>query len=151
VATARLSTSTLAIHTSIFPGSHPANDAGTLTAMGRAKDGVGSYGESVAVAYLVRQGMLLLDRNWRCPAGEIDAILRDGDVLVIAEVKTRRGTEFGLPAEALVPAKVARLRRLASLWLAQSRLRPREVRFDVISVLPQPRGAAHIEHLRGAF
>lgn len=119
--------------------------------MGRAKDSVGSYGERVAVAYLVGQGMVLLDRNWRCQAGEIDAILREGDTLVIAEVKTRRGEAFGTPAEALLPAKVARLRRLATLWLAQSRVRPREVRFDVVSVRPQARGAAEVEHLRGAF
>jgi putative endonuclease len=119
--------------------------------MGRAKDGVGSYGERVAVAYLIGQGMVLLDRNWRCPAGEIDAVLRDGEVLVIAEVKTRRCGDFGPLAEALVPAKVARLRRLAVLWLAQSRVHPREVRFDVVSVLPQRRGAAAVEHLRGAF
>jgi putative endonuclease len=119
--------------------------------MGRAKDSVGSYGERVAVAYLIAQGMVLLDRNWRCAAGEIDAILRDGDVLVIAEVKTRRGEAFGPPAAAVVPAKVARLRRLAVLWLAQSRIRPREVRFDVISVRPGRRGAAAVEHLRGAF
>src|SRR5262245_20557295 len=101
--------------------------------MGRAKDSVGSYGERVAVAYLIDQGMVLLDRNWRCPEGEIDAVLRDGDTLVIAEVKTRRGDRFGSPAEALVPAKVARLRRLAVRWLAQSRVHPREVRFDVVS------------------
>jgi putative endonuclease len=119
--------------------------------MGKAKDGVGSYGERVAVAYLIDQGMVLLDRNWRCAAGEIDAILRDGEILVIAEVKTRRGDRFGAPAEALVPAKVARLRRLAVLWLAQSRVRHREIRFDVVSVLPGPRGAARVEHLRGAF
>jgi putative endonuclease len=119
--------------------------------MTRAKDAVGAYGERVAVRYLVDQGMALLDRNWRCRAGELDAILRDGDTIVFAEVKTRRGDRFGLPVEALVPAKVARLRRLAAMWLAQSRIRPREVRFDVVSVLPQATGPATVEHLRGAF
>jgi putative endonuclease len=119
--------------------------------MTRVKDAVGAYGERVAVRYLVAQGMVLLDRNWRCGAGELDAILRDGDTLVFAEVKTRRSGRFGAPAEALVPAKVARLRRLAALWLAQSGVRPRTVRFDVVSVLPQDSGRAAVEHLRGAF
>jgi putative endonuclease len=119
--------------------------------MTRAKDAVGAYGERVAVRYLTGQGMVLLDQNWRCPAGEIDAVLRDGDVLVVAEVKTRRSNRFGTPAEALTPAKVARLRRLAAIWLAQARIRPREVRFDVVSVLPRPAGPAEVEHLRGAF
>ncbi len=119
--------------------------------MTRAKDAVGAYGERVAVRYLVAQGMVLLDRNWRCGTGELDAVLRDGDAVVFAEVKTRRSGRFGTPAEALVPAKVVRLRQLAALWLARSGVRAREVRFDVVSVLPQPAGPATVEHLRGAF
>jgi putative endonuclease len=119
--------------------------------MTRAKDAVGAYGERVAVRYLIEQGMVLLDRNWRCPAGELDAILRDGDVVVFAEVKTRRGNAFGTPAEALVRAKVVRLRRAAALWLARAGVRPREVRFDVVSVLARQAGPARVEHLRGAF
>jgi putative endonuclease len=119
--------------------------------MTRAKDAVGAYGERVAVRHLTDQGMVLLDRNWRCGAGELDAVLRDGDVLVFVEVKTRRSARYGTPAEALVRAKVVRLRRLAALWLAQAGVRPREVRFDVVSVLPQAAGPAAVEHLRGAF
>ena len=119
--------------------------------MTRAKDAVGAYGERVAVRYLVDQGMVLLDRNWRCGTGELDAILRDGDTLVFAEVKTRRSGRFGTPAEAVVPAKVTRMRRLAAQWLAQSAVRPREVRFDVVSVLARPAGPATVEHLRDAF
>ena len=119
--------------------------------MTRAKDAVGAYGERVAVRYLLDQGMVLLDRNWRCGTGELDAVLRDGEAVVFAEVKTRRGGRFGTPAEAVVPAKVQRLRRLAALWLAQSRIHPREVRFDVVSVLARSAGAASVEHVRGAF
>jgi putative endonuclease len=119
--------------------------------MTRTRNAVGAYGERVAVRYLIDQGMVVLDRNWRCAAGELDAVLRDGDTLVFAEVKTRRGARFGTPAEAVVGAKAGRMRRLATLWLAQSSLHPREVRFDVVSVLPQPAGPATVEHLRGAF
>ena len=119
--------------------------------MARAKDAVGAYGERVAVAYLLAQGMVLLDRNWRGSAGEIDIVLRDGSAVVFCEVKTRRGNRFGAPAEAVVARKVRRLRRLAAQWLAESGVRPTEVRFDVVSVLPQPAGAARVEHLRGAF
>src|SRR2546421_641882 len=108
--------------------------------MTRAKDAVGGYGERVAVRYLTEQGMVLLDRNWRCAAGELDAVLRDGEVIVFAEVKTRRSGRFGTPAEAVVPAKVGRLRRAAALWLAQAGGRAREVRFDVVSVRPQRAG-----------
>jgi putative endonuclease len=146
-----LSTGTLTIHRTGVGGFRDRRRPATLSGMTRAKDAVGAYGERVAVRYLIDQGMVLLDRNWRCGAGELDAILRDGDTLVFAEVKTRRGGRFGVPAEAVVPAKVTRLRRLAAIWLAQSTLRPPEVRFDVISVLPQPTGPAAVEHLRGAF
>jgi putative endonuclease len=119
--------------------------------MTQAKDAVGAYGERVAAAHLVEQGMVVLDRNWRCRSGEIDLILRDGSELVFCEVKTRRGDRFGTPAEAVDAAKVRRLRRLAAQWLLQAGLRVPTVRFDVVSVLPQPAGAAHVEHLRGAF
>lgn len=122
-----------------------------VAAMTQAKDTVGAYGERVAVGHLVDQGMVVLDRNWRCPDGEIDIILRDGDAIVFCEVKTRRGRRFGAPIEALVPAKVRRLRRLAAQWLSQATVRPTEVRFDVVSVVPQRSGAARVEHLRNAF
>ena len=65
--------------------------------MAKAKDALGAYGERVAVEYLVAQGMRLLERNWRCAAGEIDAVLQDDDTLVFCEVKTRRGIGFGQP------------------------------------------------------
>jgi putative endonuclease len=124
--------------------------------MGRASDAVGAYGEQVAVDYLVRTGMLLIERNWRCRAGEIDAVFRDGPVLVFTEIKTRRGERFGAPAEAVGPAKRQRLRRLAALWLSQAETAAgggsrHEVRFDVVSVRPRRSGAADVEHLRGAF
>jgi putative endonuclease len=119
--------------------------------MGRAKDAVGAYGERVAVDFLVRQGMTLIERNWRCSSGEIDAVLQEGETIVFTEVKTRRGLGYGTPAEAVGYAKQSRLRRLAAIWLAQSQQRTPEIRFDLVSVLPQRSGAADIEHIRGAF
>ena len=53
-----------------------------------AKDSVGKYGEDLAARHFVGAGMVVLARNWRCPAGEIDIVARDGSALVIAEVKT---------------------------------------------------------------
>ena len=119
--------------------------------MTQAKDAVGAYGERVAVAHLVAQGMVVLDRNWRGGFGEVDIILRDGAAVVFCEVKTRRGTRFGTPVEAIGPLKVRRLRRLAAQWMAETGVRPRWVRFDVVSVLPQSAGAAVVDHLRSAF
>ncbi len=118
----------------------------------RAKDAVGGYGERVAATHLIRRGLVLLDRNWRCARGELDLVMRDrGDVLVFVEVKTRRSDRFGTPAEAVGPAKVLRLRQLAAAWLAQAGIHPAEVRFDVVEVRPRPSGAAEVTHLPGAF
>ena len=119
--------------------------------MTRAKDAVGAYGERVAVRFLIAQGMHILERNWRGARGEIDIIAADGDVIVFCEVKTRRTESFGTPSDALVPAKVRRLRRLAAQWLAARGLRPGPVRFDVVSIWPRSSGPADVDHLRGAF
>jgi putative endonuclease len=112
---------------------------------------VGSYGERVAARILRDAGMALLDRNWRDRAGEIDIVARDGQVIVFCEVKTRRTDAFGTPADAVGPGKVRRLRRLAAAWFAAHPQMRGEVRFDVIAVRPQPKGAALVEHLRGVI
>jgi putative endonuclease len=113
-----------------------------------AKDAVGKYGERVAVRHLQAAGMVVLDRNWRCRDGELDVVARDGDTLVFCEVKTRRGTVCGTPAEAVVGAKAERLRRLALRWLAEAGLDPADLRFDVVALLARRRGAADVVHLR---
>jgi putative endonuclease len=115
----------------------------------RAKDGLGRYGENVAVEHLRAAGLVVVARNWRCEHGEIDIVARDGDVLVVCEVKTRSNTAFGPPAEAVTRTKAARLRRLAGAWLQEHPVRPAGVRIDVVAVLRPQRGAAQVEHLRG--
>ena len=115
----------------------------------RAKDGLGAYGEKVAAAHLVAEGMTVLDRNWRCPQGEIDIVARDGDVLVVCEVKTRSSTALGHPLEAVTARKADRLRRLAAAWIRERRVHPAEVRIDLVGVLRPARGAAGVEHVRG--
>ena len=115
----------------------------------RAKDALGRYGEDVAARHLVEQGIVVLERNWRCDAGEIDIVGRDGQVLVICEVKTRSGVGYGTPLEAVTPRKVARLRRLAARWLSEREVHPAAVRFDVVGVLASGTGAAQVEHVRG--
>jgi putative endonuclease len=114
-----------------------------------ARAALGQYGEGVAARHLTERGMTLLDRNWRCDEGEIDLVLRDGEVLVVCEVKTRRGPIGGAPHEAVGAAKVERLRRLAERWVQDRGLRPAEVRVDLVAVMRPGRGAAAIDHVRG--
>lgn len=119
--------------------------------MTNARQATGAYGERLAARQLIEAGLVLLDRNWRSASGEIDIIARDGDTLVLCEVKTRRTPLFGAPVEAVTRRKAARLRRLAAEWLAETGVRPREVRFDVVEVFSPPRGGPRVVHLRGVF
>ena len=114
----------------------------------RATDAVGIYGEKLADRYLRAQGFTVLDRRWRCAQGEIDLVAVDDGCLVVCEVKTRRSVHAGGPEEAVTPAKLARLRRLTAVWLAQQEVSWSDVRIDVVTVLLHRAGPAHIEHLR---
>jgi putative endonuclease len=115
----------------------------------RRKDLIGRHGEELAVRHLQASGFVVLARNWTCNRGEIDIVARDGDVLVICEVKTRTGLGYGSPLEALTRQKIARLRQLAACWLAEHQVRPRAVRIDVVGILRRGAAPAVIQHVRG--
>lgn len=115
----------------------------------RQKQSLGAYGERIAARHLAALGMTVLDRNWRCDAGEIDLVLREGDLLVVCEVKTRRSAAYGHPLEAVTAVKVARLRRLAALWTGAHHVRATGIRLDMVGVLAPLRGAPQVEHVRG--
>lgn len=110
---------------------------------------LGAYGERVAAQALVAKGMVVIDRNWRCPEGEIDLVLRDGDTLVVCEVKTRSSEAFGHPLEAVTATKADRLRQLANRWVEAHDVRPPGIRIDLVGVLRKPRGPAEVVHVRG--
>ena len=114
-----------------------------------AKDSLGRRGEQMAVEYLERAGLRILDRNWRCAEGEIDIVAAELRVLVICEVKTRSGTRYGSPLEAITRSKRARLRRLAIRWLVAHGVLFDEVRIDVIGLIRDKAGRYEIEHVRG--
>ena len=115
----------------------------------RAKDALGAYGERRAVAHLRAAGMAVLETNWQCRLGELDIVARDGDVLVVVEVKTRSSTRRGHPLEGVTAVKAARLRLLAAAWMAERRVHPEEVRIDLVGVLRPRRGPSLVEHVRG--
>jgi putative endonuclease len=110
---------------------------------------LGAYGEQVAARHLAERGLAVLDRNWRCEEGELDLVLRDGDALVVCEVKTRTTIEHGSPHEAVTPTKLSRLVRLGVLWAEAHDVRPPEIRIDLVAVLRPPKGPALVEHVRG--
>jgi len=111
-----------------------------------ARRALGASGEDAVAAWYVEHGYEVVDRNWRCRAGELDLIVRRGRTFVFCEVKTRSSDAFGAPVEAITREKQVRLRHLAARWLEDAPLRPIDIRFDVASVL-----AGEIEVLEGAF
>lgn len=117
----------------------------------RATDALGEYGERIAARHLTDAGMQILDRRWRCRHGEIDLIALDGPCLVVCEVKTRRSVAAGTALEAVTPAKLRRLHRLAAVWLIEQRHWFPQVRIDVVAVTVPRCGAPQIEHLRAVI
>lgn len=113
-----------------------------------AKDVLGRRGEDLAVDYLTARGYRLIERNWRCRDGEIDIVADDAGETVFVEVKTRSGTGFGHPFEAITPEKLSRMRRLAFAWTDEHGM-PRSMRLDAVAVIAPPNAEPSIEHLRG--
>jgi putative endonuclease len=111
---------------------------------------LGNYGEDRAAEYLADRGYEIIERNWRTGAGEIDLVTREAECLVFIEVKTRSGSGFGHPFEAITPNKVARMRRLAAQWAVARQVPAIKVRLDAIAVLVSG-GRVHIEHLKDVF
>ena len=120
-----------------------------MTEVEPTRASVGADGEDFAVTFLTRQGMQLLDRNWRCSEGEIDLVMRDGDVVVVCEVKTWRSRAFGDPVHAITRAKLARLRRLAGRWLAEHRVDARGVRLDFVGLVRDADGLYEVDFRPG--
>jgi putative endonuclease len=116
-----------------------------------SKRQIGVRGEDLACAELERQGMQVLERNWRCRLGEIDivaaAVGGAGLTLVFCEVKCRSGLGFGHPLEAITFAKMRTLRQLAALWMREHHVRATTIRLDAIGVVlasGQPPSLTHV-------
>ena len=96
---------------------------------------LGRRGETLAARHLTSLGMQVLARNWRCPGGELDLVLRQGSTLIACEVKTRSGTGFGDPLDAITPAKQARLRRLLATWATEHGGGAEVLRVDSVGIV----------------
>lgn len=101
--------------------------------MPHARRKLGDTGEELAVRFLTGRGYVVLERNYRCSAGEIDLVCRDGPTLVFVEVKTRRGTAFGIPEEAVTAYKLARITAAGEHYL-QAHDPSLAWRIDVVAV-----------------
>ena len=114
--------------------------------------GRGRTAEESAVRWLVeRRGYRVVERNARTPAGEIDLVARDGDVLCFVEVKARATAEYGPAVAAVGRGKQRRIARAAALWLASHPV-DAACRFDVLGLDADPEtGGWRYTLVRGAF
>jgi putative endonuclease len=98
----------------------------------------GQTAEEQALAYLRGQGLLLVARNVRFRVGEIDLIMREGQMILFIEVRFRQPSHFGGAALTVTASKQQRIRRAATLWLTQHYLVDRvPCRFDVVAMSPR--------------
>lgn len=116
---------------------------------------LGRGGESLAATWLEARGYRVVARNWRCQWGELDLVAESGDVLVFVEVKTRRGTAYGAPEEAITASKREHLIATAEAYM-QAHSHPgadphSNWRIDVVAVQLDPRGVLlAVRHYPGA-
>lgn len=94
----------------------------------------GHTAETRARSTLEAAGLRTLATNWSCRVGELDLVMRDGDLIVFVEVRYRRGTGFGGALESVDRRKRERIARAAGAWLQRSRLGDLPARFDVVTV-----------------
>ena len=95
---------------------------------------LGNAGERLAAQYLQRAGYVVREMNYRCQAGEIDIVAEEAGDLVFVEVKTRRGLAYGLPEEAITPAKRRKLIAAAQTYLDAEGQAHASWRVDVVAV-----------------
>jgi len=111
---------------------------------------LGKKGEKIAARYLQGVGYEILEKNWRFSRAEIDLIVKDGEVLVFVEVKTRTNVYYGRPEEFINERKRQLIEDAASQYMVKSG-HEWEIRYDVISVLLKKDGAEEIEHFKDAW
>ena len=111
-----------------------------------ARQGLGRTGERLAAEELTRQGYTIIERNFRCRHGEIDLIAEDAYDLIFIEVKTRRGTAYGLPEEAVTPRKQQKIVQVATYYLDLHECSERSWRIDVVAV--QLSSSGRLEEIR---
>lgn len=111
---------------------------------------LGKIAEDLAAEYLVKNGYKILVRNFRYQKAEIDIISEKENLIIVTEVKARSTDFFILPQEAVTKGKIKLIVTAANHFMEEFN-KNQEVRFDIISVLPDQKGNLEIEHILDAF
>lgn len=104
--------------------------------MSARRQALGRYGERRVERWYAERGYRIVERNWRCAAGELDLVVTDGMHLVVCEVKTRSTDRYGTGFEAITPAKQRQVRRLAAAYVRHRGGWAGPLRCDAAAVTP---------------
>lgn len=110
---------------------------------------IGAQGEEAALAFLKKAGYRILATNYKTVFGEVDIIAMENGTTVFVEVKSRSGSAFGFPFEAVTPKKQDKIRKVALYYMKQKK-EEIALRFDVLSINISG-GESAIEHIKDAF
>ena len=113
---------------------------------------LGSLGEHHARLILERKGLVYIESNWRCASGELDLIMRDGEFIVMVEVKVRRGEASGSAEEAISASKGRKLLTTGEWYMADHPgIGDDPWRIDLVAITIDSRGAvSRITHIPDA-
>lgn len=113
---------------------------------------LGQAAETLAEKFLESEGLVVVARNFRCRAGELDLICLDGEVLAVVEVRQRTRRDFGGALGSVTRAKRRKLIRAVRFFLCSAtRWRGRVLRFDVIAFEGTPGAAQEMVWVKDAF
>lgn len=112
---------------------------------------LGNTGEKAATDFLIKNKLKIIEKNFKNRIGEIDIIAKDKEYLVFVEVKTRTGTGYGLPCQAVDARKQKVIGKVASMYLANNNLSNQCCRFDIIEVYSNCSKIEKITHIKDAF
>jgi putative endonuclease len=111
----------------------------------------GILGENLACEFLGKNSYSIIEKNYRCPGGEVDIVARQQDTLVFVEVRTKRSRRFGSPEESITPTKMEKLRTVAAYYWQSHNNLPESWRIDVVAIQLNSRGrASRIELIENA-
>ena len=112
---------------------------------------LGNKAESIACELLRNKGLRIIERNFRCKAGERDIIAKDCNYIVIIEVRSTANCSFHDPLDSFTRSKIRRLRNLALIWLNYRDKQDAFIRFDIVTVVFNSMNNIMIKYIKDAF
>lgn len=120
--------------------------------MSRRRKELGRRGEQIAEGYLQTCGYKILEKNYRCPLGEIDLVAEEKGVLIFVEVRTLSSKNWGLPQMSINFTKQKKIIKTSLYYLSEKNMWNRTCRFDIVAItLPIENGEQRVELIKGAF